>query len=414
MTVIVPICVLRSKINAVIYSLLCIFLIAESAFGQSSSNEFTLTQEEQIWVSENPVITATNTVHWAPLDFVQGGEPAGFSIDYLNLIASKVGLTFEFVNGYTFDELMTMVRDREIDITHGISITEDRQGYLNFTDSYLELPTAYFGRTGSEKVNSLDDLRGKRIGVIKGYLREQLYGDLFPDLQTVSYDTSKDALLGLSAGDIDVFADNLPVARYLISKHFITDVEVIGGEFLPELNEDNQLRIAVRNDWPVLYSVLQKGMLAVSDREYIELANKWQARYRESNLDIGLSDDEIEWLSNNPVIKVALDQYLAPFEIVDKDGSISGIVGDYFKIFSERLNVEFEWVGNENFSEGLEMVRTGEADVVAHVTPTVDRRKYLEFTDTFLTPSIVIFAREGEQVFGNLGAMAGYSAAMPR
>ena len=68
---------------------------------QSKPESISLTEEERSWISEHPVLKATNEMDWAPIDFVRSGEPAGFSIDYLNLVASKVGLSIEYINGHT-------------------------------------------------------------------------------------------------------------------------------------------------------------------------------------------------------------------------------------------------------------------------------------------------------------------------
>ena len=375
--------------------------------------EFTLTDEEQIWVSQNPVLKATNAMDWVPIDFVQSGIATGFSVDYLKLVASKVGLQIDFQNGYSWGELVEMLRNRQIDIAHGLSLTDEREQFLNFTDPYLELPIAYFGRIGEPKVDSVEDLENRVIGVVKGFSRHEILMQSFPNLNVVEYDNTRSALIGLSTGEIDVFSDVLPVAKYTMSKFFITDIEVIGDEFLSEMGEDNRLRLASRKDLPILHTILVKGMRAVSDREFIELSDKWQARYRDNSNDIGLTAEEVTWLEENPVIRVAVDPYLAPFEIIEKGNRISGIVGDYLKIFSERLNVRFEWVRNENWNEAMQMIRSGEADVLTNATPTVERRKFLTFTDSFANPSIVIFAREGE-VFGDLSAMRGYKIAMPK
>ena len=56
-----------------------------------------LTKAEQAWLIEHPVIYVTSEVDWPPFDFVEDGEPTGFSIDYLNLVAEKAGLNFSYV-----------------------------------------------------------------------------------------------------------------------------------------------------------------------------------------------------------------------------------------------------------------------------------------------------------------------------
>lgn len=48
----------------------------------SANAQVNLTEEEQDWVKTHPLLTATNEMDWAPIDFVRDGREAGFSVDY--------------------------------------------------------------------------------------------------------------------------------------------------------------------------------------------------------------------------------------------------------------------------------------------------------------------------------------------
>ena len=84
-----------------IAALMIVAAITRTVAAQSNSEGISLTVEERSWIAEHQVLKATNEMDWAPIDFVRSGEPAGFSIDYLNLVASKVGLSIEYINGHT-------------------------------------------------------------------------------------------------------------------------------------------------------------------------------------------------------------------------------------------------------------------------------------------------------------------------
>ncbi|MBT6330397.1 MAG: transporter substrate-binding domain-containing protein, partial [Kordiimonadaceae bacterium] len=124
-----------------------------------------LTAEEKQWISEHPLITATNKMDSSPNEFVRAGEAAGFSVDYLNLIAENVGLKIEYVNGYSWSELITQLEERKIDVSHNIFQTNERTEYLNFTDPYVYLPHAIFKNTGSENYSNDESFEGKSIGI---------------------------------------------------------------------------------------------------------------------------------------------------------------------------------------------------------------------------------------------------------
>lgn len=125
------------------------------------------------------------------------------------------------------------------------------------------------------------------------------------------------------------------------------------------------------------------------------------------NISLNLSDEERNWLSQNPEIIVATDPTMRPMEFIGEDGEISGIAGDYLKLMGERLGVHFKWAGNASWAEGLEKIHAREAHMVSGANNTPDRREFLVFTDSYFKVSHVIFTRVGSDTFGNLDALSG-------
>ena len=384
--------------------------------GNSMAQEFDpaieLTAEEIAWIKEHPVITSTNEMEWAPLDFVSDGEAIGFSIDYLNLVASKVGLKIEYVNGYAWDELLQKLEAKEIDMGQSFLKTPDRERYLNFTEPYLNLPMVYFGREGAQRINSIEDLEGKRIGTVVESIPYIVYNEDYPNLNIVKFDSTVEALKALSAGSIDVHADILPVSRYMIRTNLLPGIEVIGDKFFPETENADLIRLAARKDWPELISILSKGMAAVTAMEFNEIAEKWQTQQNSMmKTDIGLSNEEKKWLAENRIIHAAVDPSQAPLELIDAQGNISGITGAYLNKISQLLNVEFRDAGAQNWSEALEKVKNAETEIITLITATDERREFLSFTDTYVNVVHMIFARDGDEIYGNLDSLAGRKVA---
>ena len=365
-----------------------------------------LTEQERLWVIQNPTIRATNYTEWAPIDFFEAGKPAGLSVDYLNLVAQKIGLSVEYISDPNLPTLVKQLRDREIDVAHGLIKTSAREDFLNFTSTYLDLPFYLFGRTGDKPVQSLDDLVGRRIGVINGIASANLIKNNYSHLELVEQSTVLDAFRSLSTGGIDVFAVILPIANYTITKNFITEVDVIGENVFPELAVGNKIRLASRNDLPILNKILEKGMAAVTDIEFQELSRKWQSQYYNKNR-IGLNIEEAKWLRENHIIKVAADPRIAPLEFVDQFGQITGIAGTYLKMIENKLGIRFQWIVSENFEAGMNKVISGDADMLSAIVDTPERREFLNFTDQYVSLANAIFTREGNQIYGSMDGLYG-------
>jgi len=380
-----------------------------SASAQDITNKILLTEQEQNWINEHPVIRASNNTGYAPIDFVSAGAPAGLSIDYLKLIGTKVGLKIDFVNYESWSKSLEEAQNKHIDLIHTISINEERQKYFNFSPSYFEIPIANYGRVGSQRINSINDLEGKRIGLVKGYIISETYKEKFPQFTYVEFENDLEALKALSLNKIDIFTGQVTVFEFIISQNNISGLEIVGDDYAMDYNVIEQ-HIAVHKDNPVLMDIINKGMAAISSEEIMVITEKWVTEYQ-SPKDIGLTAEERQWLAANNIIKVAAEPNLAPYEFVNKEGQISGVSGSYLTEISKLLNVNFVWSENQTWVEAFEQINSGQADILSAVTPTIDREKFLTFTDSYNSLFLVIYARDGGIKFSNMDNLEGYSVA---
>ena len=114
--------------------LLSLPLPVSPAFAQSA--ELDLTAEEQAWIRDNPTIRVHNEMDWPPYNFNVDGEPSGFSIDYMRLLAEQAGLEIEFVSGPSWSEFLDMMRSGDLDVMLNIVDTPARREFFLFTGPY--------------------------------------------------------------------------------------------------------------------------------------------------------------------------------------------------------------------------------------------------------------------------------------
>ena len=307
----------KSLIVVIITSM---FFHVEIAFSQSSDDQsfetnIDFTAEEKLWIKEHPTLKATNEFDWAPIDFVQFDKPAGFSIDYLNLVTKKIGLNIEYINDYTWNELVEMARNKEVDIIHSISRNSERDSFLNYTSPYLDMPIVFFGKENAEPINNKEDLIGRTIGIVTGTAQGQYYKKTYPELNFIEYSSSINALFALSSDQIDVFPGHVPVANYIMSKNLIFDINIIGQLPSNDIGTVDKVYLATHIDNPILINILEKGMQAVSAQEYLAISRKWQTEFNTDD-EFKLTEEELNWLSEHKVIKVVAAPTTPPIEIL--------------------------------------------------------------------------------------------------
>lgn len=397
-----------------VYAMLIIhvFILFGPAYSQENNPKIILTDEEKTWILQHPVVKASNNTGYPPIDFVSAGEPAGFSIDYLNLLAGKVGLKIQYVNYGNWATMVQKAMDQEIDIIQTLTKSEAREKHFNFSSSYINIPIVLYGRTGAAKISDIKDFEGKKIGFIKGHIVSETYKKKYPDLNFIEYVNNNAVLRALSAGEVDVYPGDATTVNFSISQRNITGLEALGNDFIMKNGEISQ-SIAVHRNNSVLYGILNKAMAAVTMGEYEKIHDKWIVP-RNIIYDIGLTKEEMDWLSSKKTITVAAEEKSFPYEFIDNEGKISGISGDFLDEISKRLNIEFVWSGNANWNDGLTQYQSHEVDMIAVVTPTLDREGLFIFTEPYMRFEQAIFTLKNNKAFTSLETLNGYRLSLAK
>jgi two-component sensor histidine kinase/ABC-type amino acid transport substrate-binding protein len=118
--------------------------------------------------------------------------------------------------------------------------------------------------------------------------------------------------------------------------------------------------------------------------------------------EIEFTAEEQEWIRNHPVVKFGFDPNWPPFEMY-KNGEYSGILADYLSHIEKRTGIKMQPVKIHSFKETMDKLRSGEIHVAPEVGKNSSRKKYLEFTETYLTdPQVIVTRIDGEFVKGLL------------
>ena len=105
-----------------------------------------------------------------------------------------------------FDGLIPALKVRKIDaILSSMSITEDRKKSVDFTNRYYLSPAQLVMKEGTTVSDSLDELKGKKIGVQRGSIHDRFAKEvLTPKGATVvPYSSQNEIYLDVEAGRLD-------------------------------------------------------------------------------------------------------------------------------------------------------------------------------------------------------------------
>ncbi len=245
-----------------------------------------LTKEELKYLNTNATIKVHNEKDWEPYNFNIDGIAKGFSIDYMNLLASKIGIKVEYINGYTWNTFLNMIKDGSLDVMLNIAFTKDREKFLNFTTSYSKIIDSVIVKKGETQYKSLKDFENKTLAIVKGFFEEELLKKYYPKIKLIYVDSSIDGLKAVIFDKANGTVNSIGVAQYSISKYQITDLTAAFNIKDERFNLD--LHIATSKENKILRDILEKGKKLITQEELTKLQNRWFPLNDKTNFDYTL------------------------------------------------------------------------------------------------------------------------------
>ena len=378
---------------------------------ENGQGALVFTEAEKAWLKEHPVVQASNELDYAPFDFVENGESKGFSIDYLNLIARRAGFRVEYVQD-VWENLLEKGKKKKIDLLHTVYSTPEREAFFLFTAPYKTVVNAIYVRDGVTGIQSVSDLANLRVILLKGEAVSEYVPKLVPAASYSYMDTYEDTLTALALKKADATVLDSAVANYLIRKYTLTNIQPAAEAKFMAGRQDACYRIAVRNDWPELYSIINKAVKAISWEDMAELESKWFDGFsRNGGRRIRLTPKEEEFIRSRPHIRIGAMKAWPPLNFTDASGRPSGIGADFIKALNLRLDGMLEIVPGA-FKNNLEQVKARKLDALMDVTPKPEREEFLNFTQNYLTIPHVIIARKGEAYYFSENDLEGETLAL--
>lgn len=378
----------------------------ETSLSEKDYKKIVLTEPEKIWLKEHPILRVANENDWPPIDFSIEGQAKGISMDYIKLIAIKMGIQLEFVNGFTWEELQKKAKLKQLDILTSIVKTPERQKYFLFTEPYLESPSVIVTLKDNKSISQITDLYGKRVAIVKGYYIEEYLRNNFPSIQRVHVENVLEGIKAVSYGKVNAFIGSLIVINYEINRNLISNIKIVGESGVKDIDSTN-LRFAVHKDLAILRDILQKGINEINPQDKMKIHSKWiniPAAQKTKN-GIKLTSEEKKWLKNHPKIRVHNETDWAPFNFFE-DGQPKGLSIDYIELIASKIGIQLEYASGPTWNELLDMAKNKELDVMLNIIKTEDRQKYLLYTQPYMrNPNVIASKKEHryeniEELFG--------------
>lgn len=392
-------------IISVFLFLLSLPLLAQN---QAPTGDLSLTSAEATWLREHESIRLAVDDNNPPANYRDDrGKLTGIHIEYMERISAKLGIEIAFI-GSNWDTALARAMEHEVDGIINANTTPERQERLNFTESYFQTPDALLSRTDTPNFKTRDSFSDKRVAIIRGSIRVEVFREYAPEAQIIEVGSVTEAAELVSEGRADAFLDELAVVQNLLEEYHLPNLKLNSLVFFPRTGS---ARVGLRSDEPVLLSLFNKAIAALTPEEHREIRGKYI--FTDSTVSVQnelmLTEAEQAWLSEHPVVRVGVDSAYAPIEFRRGQGGHVGLSIDYLNLIGERLNITFEPVERRNWTQLIELARRREIDMFASMAATPFRRHFLSFTDPYVSVPVLVYTKDSVRFVGSISELEGKS-----
>ncbi len=354
------------------------------------------------FIQSQPVFAQENSLTPVVAGYVSNGKfiykdnlggCRGYAAEYLDTLSQYAGWKITYTQYSSISEMINALEQGDIDIASGFNHTPEREEKFLFSDrsmnhTYLSLivrkedPRYFYG--------ALETLNGMTVGLQYNSNFSEQYLTWAKKAgidSTIKYFYTEEAELNaLENGTIDgtvttwVQEDKRfrPVAEfYPIYSYFI----------LPKN----------RNKLKAQLDIAMETLTVFNPNFETELYNKYLL-YGSSYIP-DLTQKEQEYIKQHPIIRVAVQSHDAPYSEVSKNGTITGIIPEFFNRLASVSHLYFQYIAGGTESETETLVKNGGAEILGLSAANIfdAQANGLMITNSYASISLVQVSRKGTE-----------------
>ncbi|WP_424598598.1 transporter substrate-binding domain-containing protein [Arcobacter sp.] len=356
-----------------------------SFFSILYANSTDLNEKEKKWIKNNEIKIGITDLY--PLSYLtRDYQRNGFANDVLNLIIKKYQIKTKSVD-ITQGDIESAFENQEIDIAPVINQKKVKSDYGIYTSDILQIKNILFVKKEQTNINSIDDLKNRKVAVINEAGAIANIKKQYPDIKVIETKNVQQSAQELLEGKVDaLIASPILIQKYL-EKNLIIDLKAMP---LISFNPSN-LYFFIRKDKKELQSILEKGLNSISIKESKKLFDKWFLKDL-ANLPIMFTKEQLNYLHRRPNINLCVDPDWMPYEKIENHKHV-GIVADYMKVFEKKIGIPLNLIETKNWTESLKYLEERKCDVLSLVQNIKSRQHYMSFTKPYVTAPLVLVTK---------------------
>jgi len=313
------------------------------------------------------------------------GAINGYSALFCDWLTGIFGIPFVPVIK-KWGEIIPGLENGEIDFAGDVTPTAERKQTLYMTDAISQRTLKYIRLAESPPLSRIAEARTLRFAFIEGTTtyRYVISTQVFSNFDIYFIDSTETAYKLLKNGEVDAF-----IEEGIVEAAFDVYGDVISSDFFPLLYNPVSMTTANKELLPIITAV-QKAKQSGGLSYLSDLTKIGEKEYLKHKFYMMLTEEERDFLQNNPVIPYAAEHYNYPISFYCKyEKEWKGIFHDVIEEIALLTGLFFSIVNDNRtaWPQLLGLLESGEASLLSELIPT-DTRKERGFLWT-TTPTMM-------------------------
>ncbi|KWS67773.1 MULTISPECIES: transporter substrate-binding domain-containing protein [Pseudomonas syringae group] len=234
-----------------------------------------LTQREERWIAQHPVVRVVINEAYAPLTFFDAkGNFRGITADLLELVRLRTGLKFDVKRSPSLTDMQNQVSEGQADLIGALVSSDVREDRLSFSRPYIDNSFVLVTRKDKGSPSYLEQMDGKRLAITQGSPMLDWLRRKYPRVVPLEIDNPFQALDMLAVGRTEGAVVSLLSADYFLSSGIFEE----RLQMTATVGEDPALiSMATSRNALELSSILDKALASIAPQDLAAINNRWRA-----------------------------------------------------------------------------------------------------------------------------------------
>jgi polar amino acid transport system substrate-binding protein len=222
---------------------------------------------------EDGVLQVANCLDYPPFESIENGDEVGFDIDLVEEVASRLGLTTEWIKA-DFDTVFTAVAGNQFDmVAAAATITEEREQVVDFSVPYFNsLQSLTVNTQETPDITTTDQLGDGDVVAAQKGTTGKLWAteNLVPQgVEIKTFQSATDMFRDLEAGNVVGVINDKPASVAIV-------VDLPSLEVVQDIDTDEHYGFAFSPSNPDLRAAMNAAFAqVVADGTYAEIYGKY-------------------------------------------------------------------------------------------------------------------------------------------